>query len=126
MTPTRRLKILVADDSPVNRRITSRMVESWSHTCVLVTNGREALDRLALESFDLVLMDAEMPVLDGLQAVALLRLREGQRRTPVIALSGHGEPAYLERFLAAGMDGWVGKPLEPPALFAAIERVMAA
>ena len=112
------LRILVAEDNVVNQKLITRLLEKRGHEVLLVENGREALDALESSSFDLVLMDVQMPVLDGLETVRLLRKRETglpfhQR---VIALTAHAMKGDLDRCFAAGMDGYLSKPISPQEL----------
>jgi CheY-like chemotaxis protein/HPt (histidine-containing phosphotransfer) domain-containing protein len=90
------------------------------------TNGREALDRLSAERFDLILMDVAMPEMDGFEATATIRGSEATTgtRIPIIAMTAHALTGDRERCLAAGMDDYVSKPIQPSALFEAIERVL--
>ncbi len=120
----RPLKVLLAEDNLVNRRIATQMLERLGHQVVSVANGLEALSRSAQQQFDIVLMDVQMPELDGLAATRALRERErytGQR-IPVIALTAHAMAGDQENCLAAGMDDYVSKPVEIEALIDAINR----
>ncbi len=116
------LKILLAEDSPVNQRLAVGLLNKWGHEVTVAGNGREALDRLAEGRFDVVLMDVQMPEMDGLEATAALREREqgAAYRTPVIAMTAHAMSGDRERCLAAGMDGYVTKPIRRPDLQAAL------
>jgi CheY-like chemotaxis protein len=112
------LRILVAEDNLVNQKLITKLLENRGHEVLVVENGREALDALESSSFDLVLMDVQMPVLDGLETVRLLRGKEigipfHQR---VIALTAHAMKGDLDRCLAAGMDGYLSKPIRPQEL----------
>ena len=122
-----RLRALVADDNPVNRTLAVRLLEGHGHSVVAVGDGREALDALERERFDLALFDLEMPRVNGLEATAEIRRREGSadRHLPIIALTAHAVKGDRERCLAAGMDGYISKPLESVALFAEIDRLVA-
>jgi two-component system sensor histidine kinase/response regulator len=104
----------------VNQRLTVRLLEKRGHRVIVVGNGRDALEALDKESFDLVLMDVQMPEMDGLAATAALRKKEketgdGQRQT-VIALTAHAMRGDYERCIAAGMDGYLTKPIRPQEL----------
>ncbi|MFN8640345.1 MAG: response regulator [Candidatus Binatia bacterium] len=120
------LRILVAEDNQVNQRLVTRLLERHGHAIVVVENGREALAALARGGFDLVLMDVQMPVLDGFSATRLLRQREEQegRHVPVIAMTAHAMSGDRERCLAAGMDAYVAKPVDPHRLYDTIEAVL--
>ncbi len=122
-TPRAGLRILVVDDHPINRRVARGLLGRDGHEVREAVDGQEALERLAAESFDVVLMDVEMPVLDGLQATRLLRAREAPgARTTVIAVTGSTRPEEVERALQAGMDDTLSKPLRLAALKAVLER----
>jgi PAS domain S-box-containing protein len=123
---TATLRILVVEDNPVNRLLATRLVEKQNHRVTAATNGREALERLEAETFDCVLMDVQMPVMDGLEATAAIRRRERDTGgfLPVIAMTAHAMAGDLERCLAAGMDGYVTKPVNSADLFATIENVI--
>lgn len=125
---TASLRILVADDNPINLRIATRLLRELGHSGVLVTDGEKALRALDAQAFDLVLLDVSMPVLDGFGVLSELRQRErqGQRKVPVIMVTGHDLPSDRERLLKAGADGYVAKPMETAALQREMERVMRA
>ncbi|MBE0564418.1 MAG: response regulator [Krumholzibacteria bacterium] len=112
--PAGRLRVLVAEDNRVNQVVVRRILERHNHAVTIVENGREALDALASSRFDLVLMDVQMPEMDGLQATRLLRVREqeeGTARMPVIALTAHAMVGDRERCLESGADEYVTKPI---------------
>jgi signal transduction histidine kinase/DNA-binding response OmpR family regulator len=119
------LKILLAEDNVVNRRVATKLVERAGHVVVTAENGAEAVRKVEAERFDVVLMDVEMPVLNGFEATALIREREeitGQR-VPIIALTAHAFTGFREQCLARGMDGHVSKPIQPGQLFALIQEI---
>jgi len=120
------LRVLVADDNPVNLRVATRVLRDMGHSGVLVTDGEKALKALEAQAFDVALMDVTMPQLDGISAVAEMRKREkqGARRTPVIMVTAFDMPSDKARFLAAGADGYLAKPLERTALEAELQRVL--
>jgi CheY-like chemotaxis protein len=132
ITPTRaarRLRVLVAEDNPVNQKLAQHLLQRRGHTPILVANGREAVDLTQVDQFDLVLMDLQMPEMDGFEATASIRAREretGQPRVPIIALTAHAMQGDRQRCLDADMDGYVAKPIKPVELFEVIDRVMAA
>jgi len=131
ITPTRAarpLRVLVAEDNPVNRTLAAQLLMRRGHQPVLATNGREAVDTLARERIDLVLMDIQMPEMDGLEATAAIRARErtSGARLPIVALTAHAMPGDRQRCLDADMDGYVAKPVKAVELFEVIDRVMAA
>ena len=141
-----RLRILLAEDNVVNQRLAVRLVERQGHAVVVAGTGRAALEALERERFDLVLMDLQMPDMDGLAALTAIRELEARAsagdwqpaagssfaaaaargaaggRIPVIAVTAHAMQGDEERWLAAGMDGYVTKPIQPAALASAIER----
>jgi signal transduction histidine kinase/DNA-binding response OmpR family regulator len=116
------LKILLAEDNAVNQRIASRLLEKRGHSVTVASNGREAIDLLHKQAFDLVLMDVQMPEMDGFEATAAIRAKEraSGRHVPILAMTAHAMKGDKERCLAAGMDGYVTKPFKPAALLAAI------
>jgi PAS domain S-box-containing protein len=120
------LRVLVAEDHPVNQRHFRRLLERMGHLPTVVGDGRAALDAVAAEPFDLVLMDLQMPELDGLAATAALREREAGsgRRTPVLAVTASMIPEDRQRCATVGMDGYLTKPLKARDLEAAIERLL--
>ena len=121
------LAFLVAEDNVVNQKLIARLLEKRGHRVVLAENGREALEKLMEQSFDIVLMDGQMPEMDGFEATLKIRTWEKARgvHVPVIALTAHAMPGDKERCLAAGMDGYVSKPVQPEDLFAVIDEVLA-
>jgi PAS domain S-box-containing protein len=121
-----RLRFLVVEDNVVNRLVATRLIEKQNHTVSTAANGREALDVLEREGFDCVLMDVQMPVLDGFEATAAIRERDRNSggHLPIIAMTAHAMAGDLERCLAAGMDGYIAKPIQAKTLFATVERVL--
>jgi len=119
-----RLHILVAEDNAVNQQIARRLLEKRGHTVVVVADGRAALDQLQKECFDLVLMDVQMPVMDGVVATAAIRALEQQTGTwlPVVAMTAHAMKGDREKYLAAGMDGYISKPVQKEALWEVAEE----
>jgi len=122
----RPLHILLAEDNEINQRVGRLLLEKAGHRVRIAGNGREAISLVARESFDLVLLDVQMPEVDGLDTVATIRTAERGtgRRLPVIAFTAYAMPGDRERFLAAGMDDYVAKPLNPQDLWVAIRRVI--
>ncbi len=121
-----RLRVLVAEDNAVNQILAKRLVEKQGHSAVLVASGREALEAVERGTFDLVLMDVQMPDVDGLEAAAAIRQRERHTgaHLPIIAMTAGAMQGDKERCLEAGMDAYVSKPVNVNELFTAIERVM--
>jgi signal transduction histidine kinase/DNA-binding response OmpR family regulator len=131
VTPMRaahRLRVLVAEDNAVNRKLAEHLLQRRGHTPILATNGREATDMLLREEVDLVLMDLQMPEMDGFEATAVVRERDRAAggRTPIIALTAHAMEGDRQRCLDADMDGYISKPVKAVELFEVIDRVMAA
>jgi CheY-like chemotaxis protein/anti-sigma regulatory factor (Ser/Thr protein kinase) len=123
---TRALRILLAEDNPVNQKVASRLLERRGHSVLIAGNGQIAADAAGRETFDLILMDVQMPGMDGFQATAAIRETETgkPRRTPIIAMTAHAMVGDRERCLSAGMDGYVPKPLQPADLFQVIATIM--
>ncbi len=120
------LRVLVVDDNAVNQRLASILLEGRGHGVVLAGNGREALARLSADRFDVVLMDVQMPEMDGFEATAAIRAQESKTgdRVPIVGVTAHAIKGDRERCLAAGMDGYVSKPIRPETLFEAIDAVL--
>ena len=117
------MKVLLAEDDPTSSLFVQRSLEKAGHTVTSVTNGRKALAALREGVFDVVLMDVQMPVLDGLEAVQAIRrgdVGENNLRIPVIALTAHAMAGDRERFLASGMSGYAAKPLDIDELYAVL------
>ncbi|MBF0532789.1 MAG: PAS domain S-box protein [Candidatus Omnitrophica bacterium] len=119
------LKILLAEDNLINQKIASRMLEKQGWTVVGVDNGQAALDAVDKESFDVILMDANMPVLDGFATTKFIRDNEQKtgKHIPIIALTAHAMQEDRQKCLDAGMDGYVAKPIDRKKLFAEIRNV---
>jgi two-component system sensor histidine kinase/response regulator len=117
---TASLHVLLAEDNLTNQKLAGRLLEKRGHRVALAANGREALLLFEDRAFDLILMDVQMPEMDGLEAVAAIRrleeLQSGRGRTPVIALTAHAMKGDRDRCMAAGMDGYLAKPLRPAEL----------
>jgi CheY-like chemotaxis protein len=107
------LTVLVPEDNPVNQQVARRMLEKRGHTVLLAGNGREAFELLDRQPVDLILMDVQMPEMDGFDATAAIRAREKTTGThcPIVALTAHAMKGDAERCLAVGMDTYVSKPL---------------
>jgi two-component system sensor histidine kinase/response regulator len=118
------LYILLAEDNEVNQRLASRILEKRGHRVRAVANGREALTALDRESFDVILMDLEMPEMGGLAATAAIRERELATggHVPIVAMTAHAMQGDRQRCLDGGMDGYVAKPIRPQVLFGAIDE----
>ena len=125
-TPRGQLCILLAEDNVVNQRLVVRLLEKHGHSVLVASTGREVLAVLAQQSVDLVLMDVQMPDMDGLETTAVIREQERQRggHLPIIALTAHAMKGDQERCLTTGMDDYISKPINAPTLSAAISRVL--
>jgi len=112
------LKILLAEDNLTNQKLATRILEKRNHSVAVVANGREALEALEQDTFDLVLMDMQMPEMDGFEATSLLRDQEKTtgRHQPVVAMTALAMNGDRERCLAVGMDGYISKPIRPQEL----------
>ncbi len=120
------LRILLAEDNPVNQRVACLMLEKQGHNVTIAVNGREAAAALGRDTFDVVLMDVQMPEMDGLAAAAAIRQRETGtgRHVPILALTANAMKGDREKCLAAGMDGYVTKPLRAAELWDALQGVV--
>jgi two-component system, sensor histidine kinase and response regulator len=118
-------QILLAEDNVVNQCVAARVLEKHGHTVVVVNNGKEALVALSCQKFDLVLMDVQMPEMDGIEATAVIRQDEQRSggHIPIIAMTAHAMKGDRERFLEAGMDDYVSKPFNGNELFAILNRL---
>ena len=116
-------RILLAEDGAINQQVAVRLLEERGHSVVVVDNGRAAVEQVAAQPFDVVLMDVQMPEMDGIEATAAIRRAEAQTggHVPIIAMTAHAMKGDRDRFLAAGMDGYVAKPVRPHELYAAVE-----
>jgi two-component system, sensor histidine kinase and response regulator len=126
MTPHQRLRILLAEDNLVNQRLVVRLLEKYGHTTIVASTGREVLAALAQQPVDLILMDVQMPDMDGLAATAVIREQERQRggHLPIIALTAHAMKGDQERCLASGMDDYISKPISAQTLSTVISKVL--
>jgi PAS domain S-box-containing protein len=123
------IKVLAAEDNQVNRLVLKTLLEQAGIMATIVDNGAEAVDAWGREAWDVILMDVQMPVLDGPSATAAIRRREaaeGRRRTPIIALTANAMSHHAAEYLGCGMDALVPKPIQVEALFAALETVLSA
>ena len=121
--PSRTLDLLLVEDNPVNRLLALRILEKRGHRVVTCSQGREALDALAKQRFDAVVMDVQMPVMDGYEATRAIRRSEESTgsRIPIIAMTAHAMSGDRERCVAAGMDDYLVKPIKASDLVAAVE-----
>jgi signal transduction histidine kinase/CheY-like chemotaxis protein len=120
----RPLAILLAEDDPDNQYLITKLLEPARHEITRVANGKEAVDLVETRTFDLVLMDVEMPEMDGLEATAAIRANNSKAsRLPIYALTAHAGPGDRQRCLAAGMDGYISKPIQVDELLNTVARI---
>jgi PAS domain S-box-containing protein len=121
----RHLRILLAEDNAINRELTTRILSKRGHSVTTAENGRLALDVLETQAFDLVLMDVQMPEMDGFDATAAIRKREASSGThiPIIAMTAHAMKGDRERCLQAGMDAYISKPVQSEELLKLVEAL---
>ncbi|QDT90215.1 PAS domain S-box protein [Gimesia algae] len=119
------LRVLVAEDTPANQKVITAILKKRGHQCVIADNGREAVDYLRNESFDVVLMDVQMPTMDGLQATAMIRENEydSGEHTPIIAMTAYAMRGDRDKCIAAGMDSYISKPIDAKKLILVLERL---
>jgi len=125
--PERRLKVLAAEDIPTNQLVLTTILEAFGAELLMVENGALAVDAWRQGDFDLILMDIQMPVMDGVAAARAIRAQEsqdGRPRIPIIAVSAHAMPHHAQTYLAAGMDAHVPKPIGLDHLQAAMRAVL--
>ncbi len=123
----RALRLLLAEDNLVNQKLAVRLLEKQGHTVVVAADGREAVEAAGRQPFDLVLMDVQMPEMDGFEATAAIRQAERGtgRHVPILAMTAYAMKGDRERCLEAGMDGYVSKPIQGRELSEMIERLVA-
>jgi CheY-like chemotaxis protein len=119
-------RVLVVEDNAVNRKLAQRILEKRGFQVTLAVDGKQALLAAETDTFDLILMDIQMPEMDGFEATAAIRKREqlAQKHTPIIALTAHAMKEDRERCLSAGMDAYVTKPIRPDELFRTIHELL--
>ncbi len=124
--PLRPLRILLAEDSHVNQRLAIGLLEKQQHSVFVANNGREAIAAWESEPFDLILMDVQMPEMDGFEATTLIRAKEARlgKRIPIIAMTAHAMKGDRERCLDYGMDDYISKPVRPRQLYETIQSVL--
>jgi CheY-like chemotaxis protein/HPt (histidine-containing phosphotransfer) domain-containing protein len=121
--PSRKLRIVVAEDNPVNQLLARAILEKHGHTVDVAANGLEAVEAIKTATYDLVLMDVQMPEMDGITATKLIRKLDGPAsRIPIIALTANAMHGQRDEYIAAGMDDYLTKPFEPHQLYALIAR----
>jgi CheY-like chemotaxis protein len=119
-------RILLAEDNPVNQRLVERLLRKHGYATTVAGNGVEALSAMERQDFDLVLMDVQMPEMDGFEATRAIRAGEQPRQThiPIVALTAHAMKGDRERCLECGMDSYVEKPIRSEELLATIDRFL--
>ena len=119
-----KMRILLVEDNVVNQHLAVRLLEKHGHTVVVANNGREALAALAHEAFDLLLMDVQMPIMDGFEATAAIREKEKATggHLPIVAMTAHAMRGDEERCRAAGMDDYISKPINSAELFVLLDK----
>jgi len=126
--PDRQLKILLAEDNRMNQKVAVKMLSKLGHTLTIANNGKEAVDAFQAGTYDLILMDVQMPVMDGIAATVEIRQSESSNnneKTPIIALTASAMKGDRERFLSAGMDGYLSKPFKKDELISTIQNISA-
>ena len=117
------LRILLAEDNEINQRVAVTILKKWGHQVDTVRNGNEAVDAIRQHPYDLVLMDIQMPEMDGIKATQAIRQLDGKAaRVPILAMTANAMQGDRERFLAAGMDDYIAKPIERDILFEVLQR----
>ena len=121
------LKILLVEDNKINQVLAQRLLQKWGHEVHVANNGKEAVEASANQDFDLILMDVQMPEMDGIQATRGIRQREETtgKHVPIFAMTAYAMESDKEKCLAAGMDGYVSKPINTQELFQTIEALTA-
>ncbi len=121
-----RVRVLLAEDNAVNQTLAVRLLEKRGYAVTVAPHGRAALEAFEKDSFDLVLMDIQMPEMDGFEATAAIRQKERSTggHIPIIAMTAHAMKGDQEQCLAAGMDGYISKPIRTSELFATIEKLV--
>ena len=120
------LRILLAEDNAVNQKLALRLLQQQGYLATVAGDGQQAIDALANGEFDAVLMDVQMPELDGMEATRRIRARWPDRRLRIVAMTANAMAGDRETYLAAGMDDYISKPIRPAELTAALERAWAA
>ena len=120
------LRILLAEDNTVNQRIATRILEKFGWKVIVVNNGQEVLNALNNQTFDVILMDDNMPLLTGIEATQVIRREEKQtgHHVPIIAMTANAMAGDRERYLASGMDGYVSKPIDRTLLYNEIVKLV--
>jgi CheY-like chemotaxis protein len=122
------VRVLIADDNVVNQKLITHLLQERGHAVAVVSNGRQAVEEVTRGEYDLVLMDLQMPEMDGLEATAVIRARERltHLRVPIVALTAHAMAGDRQRCLDAQMDDYLAKPVKAGELFEVLDRVLVA
>ena len=120
---TKKLHILLAEDNPINQKLASQLLEKAGHTVLVAETGEQAVELWQNNQIDIILMDIQMPCMDGYEATRIIRERAGDTHIPIIALTAHGFDSDRHKCIEAGMDIFLAKPLTREALFQAIDIV---
>jgi CheY-like chemotaxis protein len=125
---SQKYRILLVEDNLVNQMVAKRLLEKQGHTITTAPDGKEALYILKNRTFDLVLMDVQMPRMDGFKATETIRKREraakGSKHIPIIAMTAHAMKGDREKCIEAGMDGYISKPVDPKLLMETIYKAV--
>ena len=122
MTEELSRKILVVEDDEVNLMIAEHILNKEGFSVITVENGEEAIEIVKTQQFGMILMDIEMPIMDGLEATQAIRKMEHGRRIPIIALTAHAIPEKIQEIRSAGMDDYIAKPFDPKKLKVIINK----
>ncbi|QDU49246.1 hybrid sensor histidine kinase/response regulator [Gimesia panareensis] len=119
------LRVLIAEDTPANQKVITAILKKRGHQCVIANNGREAVDWVRNDTFDAVLMDVQMPTMDGLQATKMIREyeQEAENHVPIIAMTAYAMRGDRDKCISAGMDNYISKPIDAPKLIRLLERL---
>ena len=122
----RRKNILLAEDNLINQKMAIRLLQKMGHSVTVARNGQQAVEMSEAEQFDLILMDVQMPDMDGLEATKAIRAKEascGGQRVRILAMTAYTMAGDSDRCIEAGMDGYISKPINTEELFEAIENI---
>jgi two-component system sensor histidine kinase/response regulator len=120
---SRGLRILLAEDNPVNQKVASRLLEKMGHRVDTTANGRQAVETVKKAAYDVVLMDCQMPEMDGYTATEVIRSMSGMSGLPIVAMTAHARAENRQRCLAAGMDDYLSKPISAGRLHQLLETI---
>ncbi|MBD3290141.1 response regulator [candidate division KSB1 bacterium] len=121
-TPHRQLTILLAEDNLINQKVAVSLLEKWGHRIIVANNGLEALAALKDENFDVILMDVQMPKMDGMETTEHIRQGDIQKDIPIIAMTAHAMKGHREKFISYGMNDYVSKPINADRLYKVLEK----